>query len=274
MQCLVCSQGTVTSRSEGHTGRHPGLEPGRAAAWCFYVGFQGGVWPGVLLAFLSDAPAGGGEGRWDRVKLREVGPLPAWRSRGSRGEMGGGGGWLAWAGGLGPPRDRLGCCCSAVGASCLGKPSVLLASPPGPQASPQVCRLHPQARSHSGSSGPALTRRFPRAGSALSLVRVLTQHFTWQARASGCGQSPGTFFQLLSPLWGWRQQPPASIQVHPVPCRHGQPVLPGARVGIPALPPVVSTCIAPAGGPLLAFSREPLVWTPPSPRLHPEARGR
>lgn len=95
------------------------------------------------------------------------------------------------------------------------------------------------------------------------------QHFTWQTRASGGGQSPGTFCQLLSPQWEWRQQLPALIHVHPVPCRHGQPVLPGAQMVIPAAPPVVSSCISPAGGPLLFFSQVPLAWTSPSPQSSP-----
>lgn len=37
------------------------------------MGFQKGIWLVVLLAFLSDNPPGGSEGRWDRGRLREAG---------------------------------------------------------------------------------------------------------------------------------------------------------------------------------------------------------
>lgn len=68
--------------SHGQMDQWPGI-----SVWISREVFgQGSCWPFCLMS-----AAGGGEGRWDRVKLRELGRLPEWKSRGSQDEMGEGG---------------------------------------------------------------------------------------------------------------------------------------------------------------------------------------
>lgn len=76
MQCLFSGNRHVTVRgSHGQTEQWPGV-----SVWVSREVFgQGSCWPFCLMP-----AAGGGEGRWDRVKLREVGCLPGGGVEGAR----------------------------------------------------------------------------------------------------------------------------------------------------------------------------------------------